>query len=47
MDNVYHVIKRVSNPRFMSQMVSYDVASIIHQSLYQTTSDSLSLELHG
>ena len=28
-----HVIKRILNPRFLSQMTFYDVASTIHQSL--------------
>jgi hypothetical protein len=30
-----HVIRRISNPRFLSNMTSYDVASTFHQSLRQ------------
>ena len=33
LDSARHVIQRLVNPRFLSQMASYDVASTIHQSL--------------
>jgi len=33
MDSARHVITRISNPRFLSRMTYYDVASTIHQSL--------------
>ena len=33
MDSARHVIKTILNPRFLSQMASYDVASTIHESL--------------
>jgi hypothetical protein len=33
MDSARHVIKRVLNSAFVSEMVSYDVASTVHQSL--------------
>jgi len=33
MDSAFHVIKRISIPRFLIYAASYDVASIIHQSL--------------
>ena len=33
MDSARHVIKHMSNPRCLSQMSSYDVASTVHQSL--------------
>jgi hypothetical protein len=29
MDSACHVIERVSNPRFLNEMTSYDVASAI------------------
>jgi hypothetical protein len=29
MDSARHVITRISNPRFLSRMVSYDVASTL------------------
>jgi len=33
MDGARHVIKRISNPSFLSQLTSYDVARTIHLSL--------------
>ena len=33
MDSARHVIKRMLNPRFLSYMTCYDVASTMHQSL--------------
>ena len=32
-DSARHVIKRISNPRFLNYTASYDAASAIHQSL--------------
>jgi hypothetical protein len=37
MNSARHVIRRSFNPRVLSQTVSYDVASTIHQSLPVTT----------
>jgi hypothetical protein len=33
MDSARHVIQRILNPNFFSQLACYDVASIIHESL--------------
>ena len=33
MGSARHVIERIVNPRFLSDMASYDVASTFHQSL--------------
>jgi hypothetical protein len=33
MNSARHVIKRMLNPRFLSQLASFDAASSIHQSL--------------
>jgi hypothetical protein len=34
MDSAGHIIKRISNPRFLSPTTSYDVAITIRQSLH-------------
>jgi len=31
MDSARHVIQRISNPRFPSQNISYEMASTLHQ----------------
>jgi len=33
MDSARHVITRILNPRFLSHMAFYDLASTVHQSL--------------
>jgi len=49
MNSARHVIKRNLNPRFLSWMASYDVASTIHQSLEVGVGpgDSEGVELYG